>query len=39
LPDTRAGLAMIFESYEKVSFAIVLKTTRPLSIFDLIKQP
>jgi hypothetical protein len=39
LPDTRAGLAMIFESYEKVSFAIVLKATRPLSIFDLIKQP
>ena len=29
----------IFESYEKVSFAIVLKATRPLSIFDLIKQP
>lgn len=39
LPDTRAGLAMIFESYEKVSFAIVLRATRPLSIFDLIKQP
>ena len=39
LPDTRAGLAMIFESYEKVSFAIVLKTTQPLSVFDLIKQP
>lgn len=39
LPDTRAGLAMIFESYEKVSFAIVLKATFPLSVFDLIKQP
>jgi len=39
LPDTRAGLAMIFESYQKVSFAIVLKTALPLSIFDVIKQP
>jgi len=39
LPDTRAGLAMVFESYEKVSYAIVLKTTRPLRVFDLIKNP
>jgi hypothetical protein len=39
LPDTRAGLAMIFESYEKISFAIVLRATRPLSVFDLVKQP
>jgi hypothetical protein len=39
LPDTRAGLAMVFESYEKVSYAIVLKTARPLSVFDLVKNP
>ncbi len=39
LPDTRAGLAMIFESYEKVSYAIILKTSRPLRIFDLVKNP
>jgi hypothetical protein len=39
LPDTRAGLAMVFESYEKVSYAIILKTTRPLEIFDLVKNP
>ena len=39
LPDTRAGLAMVFESYEKVSYAIILKTTRPLRIFDLVKNP
>ena len=39
LPDTRAGLAMVFESYEKVSYAIILKTTRPLKVFDLVKNP
>ena len=39
LPDTRAGLALVFESYEKVSYAIVLKTTRPLQIFDKVKNP
>ena len=39
LPNTRAGLAMVFESYEKVSYAIILRATRPLEIFDLIKNP
>jgi nucleoid-associated protein YgaU len=39
LPDTRAGLALIFEAYEKVSYAIILKATRPLKTFDLVKNP
>ena len=39
LPDTRAGLAMVFEAYEKVSYAIILKTSRPLQVFDVVKNP
>jgi hypothetical protein len=39
LPDTRAGLAMVFEAYEKISYAIILKTTRPLEVGDLVKNP
>jgi LysM domain len=39
LPDTRAGLAMVFDAYEKVSYAIILKTTRPLHVLDLVKNP
>lgn len=39
LPDTRAGLAMVFEAYEKVSYAIILRATRPLQTFDLVKNP
>jgi len=39
LPDTRAGLAMVFDAYEKVSYAIILKTTRPLKVGDLVKNP
>lgn len=39
LPDTRAGLAMVFESFEKVSYAIILKTSRPLRVFDVVKNP
>lgn len=39
LPDNRAGLAMVFESFEKVSYAIILKTSRPLKVFDVVKNP
>ena len=39
LPDARAGLAMVFESFEKASYAIVLKTNRPLKILDKVKNP
>ena len=39
LPDKRAGLAMVFEAYEKASYAIVLKSSRPLKILDKIKNP
>ncbi len=39
LPDVRAGLAMVFEVFEKASYAIVLKTNRPLKILDKVKNP
>ncbi len=39
LPDTRAGLAMVFEAFEKASYAIVLKASRPLKIMDKVKNP
>jgi hypothetical protein len=39
LPDVRAGLLMVFESFEKASYAIVLKANRPLKILDKVKNP
>jgi hypothetical protein len=39
LPDVRAGLAMIFESFEKASYAIVLKADRPLKVMDKVMTP
>jgi hypothetical protein len=39
LPDTRAGLAMVFEAFEKASYAIVLKSNRALKIMDKVKSP
>lgn len=39
LPDARSGLVMVFESFEKASYAIVLKANRPLKVMDKVKNP
>ncbi|MEM8942311.1 MAG: peptidoglycan-binding protein, partial [Pseudomonadota bacterium] len=39
LPDVRAGLAMIFDVSEKASYALVLKSNRPLKVMDKVKNP
>ena len=39
LPDVRAGLAMVFEIFDKASYAIVLKSDKPLKVGDRVKNP
>jgi nucleoid-associated protein YgaU len=39
LPDVRAGLALVFEVYEKASYAVVLKANRALTVGDKVKNP
>ncbi len=39
LPDVRAGLLMIFETFDKVSYGVVLKTNRPLAVMDKVRNP
>lgn len=39
LPDVRAGLLMVFEAFEKASYALVLKSNRPLKVMDKVKNP
>jgi len=39
LPDSRSGLAMVFEAFEKASYAIILKATGPLKVMDKVKNP
>ncbi len=39
LPDERAGLLMVFQAYEKMSYGLILQATRPLSIGDKVKNP
>lgn len=39
LPSERAGLLMIFRTFEKLSYGLVLETERPLAVFDQVRNP
>jgi hypothetical protein len=39
LPSERAGLMMIFRTFEKLSYGLVMVTERPLAVFDEIRNP
>ncbi len=39
LPDEKAGTLMVFRTFDKTSFALVLEATRPLNILNMVKNP
>lgn len=39
LPAERAGLLMVFRTFEKMSFGLVLHAERPLSVKDMVRNP
>lgn len=39
LPSERAGLLMVFRVFEKLSYALVLATERPLAVLDEVRNP
>jgi LysM domain len=39
LPDTEAGLLMVFRSYEKLSLGLVLSASEPLKVMDRVQNP
>lgn len=39
LPSERAGLLMVFRTFEKLSYGLVLETERPLSVMDEVRNP
>lgn len=39
LPDQRAGMLMIFQTFEKMSLALVLKADRGIRVGDFIRNP
>jgi hypothetical protein len=39
LPDERAGLAFVFRVFDRVSYALVMQVTRPVSALDVVQTP
>ncbi|MBV1878552.1 MAG: LysM peptidoglycan-binding domain-containing protein [Pseudomonadales bacterium] len=39
LPSERAGLLMVFRSFEKMAYGLVLETEEPLRIGDIVQNP
>ncbi|RPJ48893.1 MAG: LysM peptidoglycan-binding domain-containing protein [Betaproteobacteria bacterium] len=39
LPDERYGLVMVFRTFDRTSFALVMEASRPVSISDFVTNP
>ncbi|MDB5982652.1 MAG: peptidoglycan-binding LysM [Pseudomonas sp.] len=39
IPDERSGLLMVFRTYEKLSYGLVLHATRSLAVLDKVRNP
>ena len=39
LPDERAGVAFVFRIFDRVSYALVMQITRPISPLDVVRTP
>lgn len=39
LPDERAGEIMVFRVFEQVSYALVMRATRPMHVLDQVTNP
>jgi hypothetical protein len=39
LPDERIGLAMVFKTYENMSYALIMEATHPVRNGDIVRTP
>ena len=39
LPSDRAGLMMVFRTFERMSYGLILRTEQPLSVMDEVRNP
>ena len=39
LPDERYGLVMVFRTFDRASFALVMQASRPVAVSDFVTNP
>lgn len=39
LPDEKAGILMVFKSYDRISYGLVMEATAPIHILDAVRNP
>ncbi|MEO5573818.1 MAG: LysM domain-containing protein [Gammaproteobacteria bacterium] len=39
LPDEPAGIVMVFRTFERVSYALVMEASKPLRLYDVVRNP
>ncbi|NOX09039.1 MAG: LysM peptidoglycan-binding domain-containing protein [Gammaproteobacteria bacterium] len=39
LPDEQTGLLMVFRSFERISYALIMEANRPVHISDIVRAP
>lgn len=39
LPDERSGLVFVFRTFEKLSYGMIMKSVRPISVGDVVQTP
>ncbi len=39
LPDARSGLVMVYRVYERVSYALIMQSERPVYLLDTVRNP
>ena len=39
LPDVRAGIVMVIQSFDLVSYAMVMESERDMRIYDFVRNP
>jgi len=39
LPDEKAGILMVFRTFDKLSYALVMKASRNINVYDAVRNP
>ncbi|ABE48459.1 LysM peptidoglycan-binding domain-containing protein [Methylobacillus flagellatus] len=39
LPNERIGLAMVFRTFDKISYALIMQATEPVNVLDVVEKP